>query len=170
MKRTELRRTKPLVATKGFTTKGRSQKKGPGLGQRVAEMLGTAFKHRPKPLGVYRSEQHLKNVAALPCANCRREKYSQAAHPNGLLFGKAKGLKASDGLAFPLCAVDVGVAGCHLLLDQGAAYDKATAITKQIGWIQDTREKLMLLGQWPEAAERDLERFVGSYLRRIEAC
>lgn len=166
MKRTELRRTKPLVATKGFSGKGPRQKKGPGLGQRVAEMLGTAFKHRPKPLGVYRSEQHLKNVAALPCANCGREKLSQAAHMNGVEFGKGMGLKVSDALTFPLCADGFIRRGCHSIHDQGGTYDKDTAVGLQIVWLHHTRDELKRLGQWPEEADRDVETFVGAYLRR----
>lgn len=174
MKKTELPQRTPLVRRQmlkrtPFKSKPKV-KKGPSLGQRIAQLLGTALQHRPKPLGVYRSEQHRRNVAALPCANCGREKNSQAAHMNGVEFGKGLGLKVSDALMFPLCADNAWGRGCHSKLDQGGIYDKGTAVGLQIAWLHQTRDELKRLGQWPEEADRDVEKFVGAYLRRQTAC
>ncbi|WP_454004987.1 hypothetical protein [Alcaligenes sp. Marseille-Q7550] len=170
MKKTDFPQRTPLVRRQmlkrtPFKSKPKV-KKGPSLGQRIAQLLGTALQHRPKPQGVYRSERHRRNVAALPCANCGRWGRSQAAHMNGVEFGKGLGLKVSDALMFPLCVDEVGVRGCHSLLDQGGIYDKGTAIGFQITWLHQTRDELKRLGQWPEEADRDVEKFVGAYLRR----
>ena len=61
-----------------------------------------------------RDESYRRLVAALPCFNCRIEGRSQAAHPNS---SKAKGLKQSDLLCFPMCADGPGYNGCHQKFD-----------------------------------------------------
>lgn len=166
--RTQLQRRQALKRS-AFKAKPK-EKKGPSLGQRIAQIVGTALQHRPKPLAVYRSEQHRRNVAALPCANCGRWHRSQAAHMNGIEFGKGLGLKVSDALMFPLCTDNGWGRGCHSMLDQGGVYDKATAVGLQITWLHQTRDELKRLGQWPEEADRDVETFVGAYLRRQVTC
>lgn len=174
MRKSTLKRKVGLFPRKGFTKTtfpcSHKKKKSLSLGQRVAKLVGTALQHRPKPQGVYRSEQHRRNVAALPCANCGRWNRSQAAHMNGIEFGKGLGLKVSDALMFPLCADNAWGRGCHSMLDQGGIYDKATAVGLQITWLHQTRDELKRLGQWPEQADRDVETFVGAYLRRQVTC
>lgn len=166
--RTHLQRRQALKRS-AFKAKPK-QKKGLSMPLVVAKMAGTLFKHQPKPPVVFHSEQHLKNVAALPCANCGLEKRSQAAHMNGVEFGKGLGLKVSDALVFPLCADGFLRRGCHGLHDQGGIYDKDTAVGLQLTWLQNTRDELKRLGQWPEEADRDVETFVGAYLRRQVTC
>ena len=43
-------------------------------------------------------------VASLCCVNCGLEGRSQAAHANGIEYGKGMGRKADDSAIFPLCA------------------------------------------------------------------
>lgn len=179
MKRTELKRRTPLANRTTLTRKaflpGKREKKKIGLGQAVARLVGTHLQHNRKEPSVFRSERHCKNVAALACVNCGRSSSSggpyksQAAHLNGVEFGKGLGLKVSDALVMALCPDGFMRRGCHALLDQGGIYDKPTAVAQQLIWLQKTRDELKKLGQWPQEAEDDLIRFVGSYLRRVEA-
>jgi hypothetical protein len=144
------------------------EKKGAGLAQRIAQSLGMGISHRRAAPSVFRSEDHLRAVATLPCACCGRPKRSQAAHVNLQMGQKGMGIKASDALTFPLCADGFLVLGCHSRLDQGGIYDKATSAAMQIRWLEKTRDRLRQLGQWPEAAERDFQRFIVAYLERQE--
>ena len=66
---------------------------------------------------VYRSEQHRRNVAALPCARCGVEQRSQAAHVGGLAEGKGGALKVGDDRTIPLCGPQFSDPGCHYLFD-----------------------------------------------------
>lgn len=138
----------------------------PNRGKSIAAMLGFLRPLAKKEPTLFRSRQHRMNVAALSCACCGRVGRSQDAHLNLLAAGKGMGLKASDALSVPLCCDGPGYRGCHHQLDQSGRYDKATSAVLQIKWLQDTRDRLRVLGQWPEAAEADLERLMGEYLRR----
>lgn len=165
MRRTPMPRQKTPMKRSAWNAKPAAQK-APGLAQRIAKALGVDLQHRRKPEPVFRSLKHRQNVARLPCICCGRWGRSQAAHLNLLALGKGKGVKVSDALLMPLCADDVGIRGCHHKLDQGAAYDKATSAAMQIKWLQETRTLLMKLGDWPEAAEKDIEKFLNTYLAR----
>ncbi len=68
----------------------------------------------PKESAPVRSEPYRRLVAALPCAACRVEGYSQAAHPPPT----GKGRKESDMDCFPLCCTRPGIVGCHVEFDQ----------------------------------------------------
>lgn len=164
-RQTPMRRGAPLRRS-GWIRSKPEQKKAPGLGARIAKALGLAPKHQPKGPTYFRSEQHRRNVAALTCANCRKEGQSQAAHLNLLALGKGRGLKVSDAFLIPLCTTGFLQNGCHYLLDQAGHYDKATSASLQIGWLQDTRTELINRGQWPESAQRDVDRFLAPYLAR----
>lgn len=61
----------------------------------------------------FRSKDHLRNVAILPCQVCGLEGASQAAHSNWSEHGKGRGIKASDEFTAALCYQ------CHHELDQG---------------------------------------------------
>ena len=63
---------------------------------------------RPKESPV-RSDEYLRLVAAMPCAMCGIEGYSQAAHADE---GKGMGIKSDDRTCFPLCAPRPGIPGC----------------------------------------------------------
>lgn len=143
-------------------------KKPPGLAARIAAALGLAPKTKPKR-SYFRSEKHRQNVATLNCICCGKPGQSQAAHLNLLALGKGRGLKVSDAFLIPLCANGLMVNGCHHLLDQAGHYDKATSASLQIGWLQDTRTELINRGQWPEAAQVDVDRFLAPYLARGDA-
>jgi hypothetical protein len=67
------------------------------------------------------------------------ERHSQAAHANGLEYGKGMGMKASDDALFPLCADRPGVRGCHSLFDQGAMFTKDERREVTARWISWTR-------------------------------
>lgn len=100
-------------------------------------------------------EKHYRNVAALPCARCGIENYSQAAHSNLGRHGKGGALKADYRATFPLCCVHPGpdgrlVNGCHIEHDQyiGMTYEEGEERTaKYLAW---TEEQLRARGQWPE--------------------
>jgi hypothetical protein len=66
---------------------------------------------------IWRSEQHRRNVASLPCVVCRREGRTQAAHLGGLADGKGRGLKVPDTHLAALCGDGPLTRGCHTLFD-----------------------------------------------------
>ena len=89
-----------------------------------------------------RNEKYRRAVASLPCACCGIEGYSQAAHANGIEYGKGTGIKADDSACFPLCSDRPGVRGCHSLFDQGAMFDKAERREVTERWISWTKAAL----------------------------
>ena len=99
------------------------------------------MKARPK-FAYFRSQQHLRNVAALPCQSCGAHG-SQAAHSNEARHGKGRSVKASDEFTAALCP------RCHSAVD--ASYH-LTRLQRQQMW-QDAHERtkaaLQALGQWP---------------------
>ena len=93
-----------------------------------------------------RSEPYRRLVAALPCAYCGIEGYSQCAHAN---TGKGTGTKSSDTESFPLCACQPGRRGCHSLFDQGALFSKEARRAKEAEWVAKTRLQILSSGLWP---------------------
>ena len=93
----------------------------------------------------FRSKEHLKNVASLPCQNCYIEGETQAAHSNWSDWGnKGRGIKASDEFTAALCQK------CHTELDQGA---RLTKDQRRMLWqmaYQKTVSKLKASGKWPD--------------------
>jgi hypothetical protein len=92
----------------------------------------------------FRSKQHLKNVASLPCQNCYIEGQTQAAHSNWSEHGKGRGIKASDEFTAALCQ------SCHLELDQGARLSKEQ---RRMLWqmaYQRTVNRLKSQNLWPD--------------------
>lgn len=164
MTRKPLRRTTPLRTTKPMARS--REKKGPGLAQRIAQSLGRALVHKHSDPSVFRSREHRQNVASLGCVRCGLQKHSQAAHLNLLALGKGRGLKVSDALLIPLCCTRVGAIGCHVLLDSSGYFDWSTSEALQLTWMLQTRDRLISMGQWPDAAEFDFARFVVTYLER----
>jgi hypothetical protein len=103
-----------------------------------------------------RSEPYRRLVAALPCANCRREGRSQHAHTNGA--GKGKGIKNDDRDAMPLCADDYGLPGCHSRFDTYALFlDREEHRRMGALWSRQTRESIQSSGLWPKNLEYPVE-------------
>lgn len=126
------------------------ERKGPGLAQRVAQSVGTAINHNKGESSRLRSEDHRKNVAALPCAVCGIVGFSQAAHAN---FNKGGALKNCDSLTFPLCCDRPGVRGCHSLHDSGAIYTKQERLLREWEHCDSTRAQLIRQNKWDAATE-----------------
>lgn len=93
---------------------------------------------------VLRSEKHRRIVASMPCASCKAEGQSQAAHRN---FGKGLGIKACDSQTFPQCP------RCHTLLDQSGGLKKAIRRAFEKRLVDETRAELQARGQWADAVE-----------------
>lgn len=99
-----------------------------------------------------RSEAYRRLVAAMPCANCRREGRSQHAHENE---GKGKALKLDDRRAMPLCADEPGSLGCHSRFDRYALFlDRAEHIRMGRQWAAETRAQIEASGLWPKNLPR----------------
>ena len=99
-----------------------------------------------------RSEAYRRLVAAMPCANCRREKHSQHAHTNA---DKGKGIKNDDRDAMPLCADDYGLLGCHSRFDRYALFtDREEHRRMGAQWAAETRAQIEQSGQWPKNLPR----------------
>lgn len=85
----------------------------------------------PQPKSKYlRSESYRRWTAAQPCAHCRVQGYSQAAHSddNGA-GGKGLGLKACDSTIYPACGphpVGGGLLtpGCHWTIGSSGHFTK----------------------------------------------
>ena len=90
------------------------------------------------------SEQHRRNVAALPCIKCGIEAYSQAAHANNHVFGKGRSIKSDDLATFPLCCDRPGIIGCHTKHDRYIDITKEEANELEISYVLAT---LITLGQ-----------------------
>lgn len=89
----------------------------------------------------WRSKQHLKNVASLPCQQCGLEGQTQAAHSNLSIHGKGRSIKASDEYTVALCFA------CHHDLDAGHSLTK------------DEKQRMYfdaLRNTWLELLARDL--------------
>lgn len=89
----------------------------------------------------WRSKQHLKNVASLPCQICGLEGQTQAAHSNLSIHGKGRSIKASDEYTVALCFA------CHHDLDAGHSLTK------------DEKQRMYfdaLRNTWLELLARDL--------------
>ncbi|MHA3905167.1 hypothetical protein ACTPOE_16805 [Castellaniella sp. WN] len=143
-----MQRKTPMKATKPM---GRgSKKRGPGLAQRVAESQGTVIRPFRRPERSFRSVEHRRAVASLPCARCGVVGFSQAAHANA---GKGLGLKTSDALTFPLCCSRPGVVGCHVLHDQGGIYTRQERARVEWESVDATRATLIRQNKWPAYVE-----------------
>lgn len=154
--------TKPMK--RSAWNKQPPKKRSAGLGQRVAEAVGTAFKHLRGESSLLRSEAHRKNVAALPCAKCGIEKLSQAAHPNAF---KGMGLKACDSLVFPLCCTRPGITGCHADHDQGAIYTKQERAKAEWEFADATRAELIKQNKWPAEVEEAYQKAIAPLARLV---
>jgi len=89
-------------------------------------------------------EAHCRAVAALPCANCGIQGYSQCAHSNRKQDGKGMGKKAHYLATFPLCCTRPGVVGCHVEHDQCIGMTRDEADSRTDHYITDTHQKLGL--------------------------
>lgn len=93
----------------------------------------------------FRSKEHLKNVASLPCQNCYIEGETQAAHSNWSDWGnKGRGIKASDEFTAALCQK------CHMELDSGARLSKEQRRSLWQMAYQKTVNRLKANGKWPK--------------------
>lgn len=99
------------------------------------------MKSRRKAVSVQELD-HLKRVAALPCAECGIEGYSQAAHSNRQQDGKGLGIKADYRATFPLCCTRPGEIGCHVRHDQLIGMTREEADERTDRYIADTARRL----------------------------
>lgn len=93
----------------------------------------------------WRCEAYRRAVASLPCAHCRMEGRSQAAHSDE---GKGLGIKASDATAVPLCADVPGRRGCHSLLGASGVFTQSQRRTLEKRYIDETQAALKAAGLW----------------------
>lgn len=85
---------------------------------------------------------YYRRVAALPCAECGIEGWSQVAHSNRQQDGKGLGLKANYKATFPLCCTRPSEIGCHVRHDQCIGMTREEADERTVRYIADTQEKL----------------------------
>ena len=95
------------------------------------------------------SEPYRRLVAALPCAHCGIEGYSQHAHENQ---GKGKGIKLDDRRAMPLCCTRPGIEGCHVAFDQYRLLPGGRDAHREAmrTWGAQTRAMVHSMGLWPQ--------------------
>jgi len=111
---------------------------------------------------IWRSEQHRRNVATLPCAACGRRNYTQAAHIGALADGKGLGWKVSDSRVASLCTLHPSFLagarhtledGCHEKFDrrewldiEGVLYDLSDeSIYERASWVLLGRTYVLLI-------------------------
>jgi hypothetical protein len=97
---------------------------------------------RPK-FAYIRSRKLLKAVADLPCQNCGRYGYTQAAHSNQSEHGKCMAKKASDVYTAALCYT------CHSALDQGSHMTREQRVELWGNAWRKTVKALLSAGTWP---------------------
>lgn len=105
-----------------------------------------------------RSDSYLRLVATLPCCWCGAIGRSHAAHPNR---GKGMAIKASDTMAFALCADGFSERGCHWRLDQSGTLSKDTRRELEELWGNSTRMKLRELAKTDAKVRAVVERVIG---------
>lgn len=120
------------------------EKREPGLAQRVAQMVGTAIEHNKGESSLLRSEEHRKNIKALPCVVCGKPGPSDPAHANAT---KGFGIKVCDSLLFPACREH------HRAHDQGAIYTKLERWKKEWEYVDKARAALIQQNKWPAHVE-----------------
>ena len=97
---------------------------------------------RPK-FSYYRSESHLRNVAALDCQYCGAPGPSQASHSNKAAHGKGRGIKASDKFTAALCPT------CHRMVDESYSMTQEQRDAMWFVAHVKTQNALVGRGQWP---------------------
>lgn len=115
----------------------------------VAVSDGKARMVVPVPKREYvRSEEYRRLVAALPCAHCGVQGYSQAAHSddNGA-GGKGMSIKADDSTCYPACGPHPGPdgqikPGCHWVIGTSGKFTKAERHAMEAVYAQRTRDTL----------------------------
>lgn len=100
----------------------------------------------------YRSQKHLRNVAALDCQSCGRGGPSQAAHSNKAEHGKCMQRKASDIYTAALCP------RCHDTVDNSYTLTREQREAIWHAAWRNTRSILVGNGQWPEVTIEDIPR------------
>ncbi len=100
-----------------------------------------------------RSEPYRRLVAALPCASCGVQGFSQAAHPPPT----GKGIKESDLDCFPLCCTRPGIPGCHVEFDQYRLVPREKMRAKAAKWARETLAKIKA-GKLPKKLVELLEK------------
>jgi hypothetical protein len=103
---------------------------------------------RPK-FHYFRSESHLRNVAALDCQACGAPGPSQAAHSNKSAHGKGRSIKASDEWTAALCP------RCHDMVDAGYSLSKESRDALWNAAHVRTRFALEKAGKWPNLTPKD---------------
>ena len=94
-----------------------------------------------------RSEAYRRLVAAMPCALCGIEGFSQAAHADE---GKGMGIKSDDRTCFPMCADRPESYGCHTMIGRMAGLPQHAhrAFERDAG--AKTRLAIYQSGKWPK--------------------
>jgi len=98
---------------------------------------------RPK-FSYFRSKQHLKNVASLPCQICYVEGRTQASHSNQAVHGKGRSIRASDEFTAALCVEH------HYAIDQGSSLTKQQRVDMWNEAHQKTVCRLVEQDLWPK--------------------
>lgn len=154
MSRDGIRRSKPMarstVPLRRVAMKSSRRVRGAGLGQVVARELGTTKKTQRKPPIRMRSVQHRMNVAALPCVVTGQVGGTQCAHAN---FDKGGALKACDSMSFSMSV------SAHQAHDHGGM-DRDERRRRELAYVRRTRQQLLRLEQWTEAAEGFYQRWI----------
>ena len=123
---------KPAKQMDGYTVKPRTPPLRRDDGK--ARMTVPIPKERPA-----RDEAYRRLVAALPCAHCGIEGYSQAAHGDE---GKGMAIKSSDYTCFPLCGPNYYYNGCHWLIGTSGRFSREDRRKLEREYAAKTRETL----------------------------
>ena len=117
---------------------------------RLATMVPCAPAAAPVPKeNPEQNEAYRRLVAAMPCAHCGIQGYSQHAHLN---LGKGLALKTDDRTGFPLCCTRPGEEGCHVRYDQYRLLPGGAEAHHEAGraWGAQTRAQIRESGHWPK--------------------
>lgn len=149
MRQTALVRKAPMARKRENRSKG--------LGHKIAAILGFVRPLGQKLATVYRSEQHRRNVAALPCVVTGNPGPNQCGHAN---FGKGMAMKACDTVTFAICPE------AHRLHDQ-SGIDRQVRRQLELVYVDRTRAELIARSQWTAEHESFYQRAIEPMKRAV---
>lgn len=95
----------------------------------------------------FRSQNHLRNVASLPCQLCGVHGQTQASHSNQSIHGHGRSIKASDEFTAAICVRE------HAQIDQGRRMTREERVFRWMLAYHRTVRELVARELWPLKVE-----------------
>lgn len=153
-----LKQRTPMKRGKGFKSKlpppiPREERERPPIRPIVVRNVTTGEINtifRPTPKTVYvRNTKLIEAYRLIPCQHCNYWAPGEivGAHANAAIFGKGRGIKASDDRCASLCP------RCHFELDQGKSWSEDERRRMWFNAHVKTVRRLVAANYWPASVE-----------------